>query len=328
MANKKFRVGTFNLYNLASPGSKFYRGIRYTDEQYQAKTQWIAEQLRRIDGDIVGFQEIFDGDALRDAVDQSAVYQDATVIVGETDGQKPVVGLVSRLPVLEYEFIPGFPQEAHLEINDMSVPCGCFSRPVLYARIELRKGLETLFFVVHLKSKNPIIRDKEHEHEPIERAIGKAKSLVVRTAEATALRCILLSKLQGNDNPVIVVGDTNDTGTAVTSEIIAGTPPWRNLNHEQKLHLWDVLLYNVKDIQARQSYRDAYYTHIHNGHYESLDHILVSQEFVHQNPKRLGQVEYVSVLNDHLVDDTLSDHKVPIWQSDHGQVAVTIRLRR
>ena len=164
MANKEFRVGTFNLYNLASPGTKFYRGIRYTDEQYQAKTQWIAEQLRRIDGDIVGFQEIFDGNALQNAVTKSAIYQDATVIVGETDGQKPVVGLISRLPVLEYEFIPGFPQEAHLEINDMSVPCGCFSRPVLYARIELRKGLETLFFVVHLKSKNPIIRDKEHEH--------------------------------------------------------------------------------------------------------------------------------------------------------------------
>ena len=95
MANKRFRVGTFNLYNLASPGAKLYRGIRYTDEQYQAKTQWIAEQLRRIDGDIVGFQEIFDGDALQVAVDQSTVYKDATVIVGETDGQKPVVGLVS-----------------------------------------------------------------------------------------------------------------------------------------------------------------------------------------------------------------------------------------
>ena len=195
MANKRFRVGTFNLYNLASPETKFYRGIRYTDEQHQAKTQWIAEQLRRIDGDIVGFQEIFDAAALQDALDQSAAYQDATVIVGETDGQKPVVGLVSRLPVLEYEFIPGFPQKAHLEINDMSVPCGCFSRPVLCARVEIRKGLEMLFFVVHLKSKNPIIRDKEHEHEPVERAIGKAKSLIVRTAEATALRCILLSRL-------------------------------------------------------------------------------------------------------------------------------------
>lgn len=88
-----------------------------------------------------------------------------------------------------------------------------------------------------------------------------------------------------------------------------------------------MLLYNVKDIQARQSYRDTYYTYIHNGHYESLDHILVSQEFVHQNPSRLGEVEYVSVHNDHLIDETLSDQAVPRWQSDHGQVVTTIRLR-
>ncbi len=154
-----------------------------------------------------------------------------------------------------------------------------------------------------------------------------ALSFSFRTAEATALRCVLLDKLRGNDHPLVVLGDTNDIGTAVTSEIIAGAPPWRNLRYRQKLRIWDVLLYNVKDIQARQSYRDAYYTHIHNGHYESLDHILVSQEFVHQNPKRLGQVEYVSVLNDHLIDETLSDEKLPVWQSDHGQVMATIRLR-
>ncbi len=327
MANRRIKIGTFNLYNLARPDQRFYGGIRYTEEQHHLKVQWVAEQLRRMNGDIVGFQEILDASALQEALDRSQIYASATALCGETDGQKPVVGLVSRLPVLEYEFIPSFPQEARLEINDLSIPCGCFSRPVLCARIELREGLHVQVFVVHLKSKHPITRDQADEHDPVERAIGTAKSLIVRAAEATALRCILLSKLQGNDDALIIIGDTNDAGTAVTSEIIAGSPPWRNLRYEQKLRLWDVLLYNVKDIQARQSYRDAYYTHIHNGHYESLDHILVSQEFVHQNPKRLGEVEYVSVLNDPLIDETLSEEKVPIWQSDHGQVVTTIRLR-
>lgn len=45
-------------------------------------------------------------------------------------------------------------------------------------------------------------------------------------------------------------------------------------------------------------------------------------------PKPHSTVEYVSVLNDHLVDDTLTEHKVPVWQSGHGQVTATIRLRR
>jgi endonuclease/exonuclease/phosphatase family metal-dependent hydrolase len=327
MANRRFKVSTFNLYNLVLPGEKYYGGRCYSQEQYQAKVGWTAEQLRRINGDIVGFQEIFHAKALQMALEESSVYSDATALVGEGDGQRPVVGLVSRFPILEYEFIPGFPEEARLEINDMSVPCGCFSRPVLYAKVELREDLEVMVFVVHLKSKNPIIREGAEEHDPVERAIGKAKSLIVRTAEATALRCLLLNKLKGNDDPVIVLGDTNDISTAVTSEIIAGSPPWRKLRFEQKLRVWDVLLYNAKDIQARQSYRDAYYTHIHNGHYESLDHVLVSQEFVHQNAKRLGEIEYVSVLNDHLIDETLSDEKLPPWKSDHGQVVVTVRLR-
>jgi predicted extracellular nuclease len=39
------------------------------------------------------------------------------------------------------------------------------------------------------------------------------------------------------------------------------------------------LLYNTKDIQARQSSGDFYYSHIYNGHYEGLDHILVSKHF-------------------------------------------------
>ncbi|MBN1642123.1 MAG: endonuclease/exonuclease/phosphatase family protein [Anaerolineae bacterium] len=327
MADKRFRIGTFNLHNLALPESRFYNGIVHSQEQYKLKVQWTAEQLRRMNGNLVGFQEIFHREALEDVLRESGLYDGATAIVGETDGTKPVVGLVSAFPVIEHCFIPTFPPAAFLEINEMAVPCGCFTRPVLYTKVELPTGLQLIVIVAHLKSKNPIVHQDTDEHDPVARAIGKAKSLIVRTAEATALRCLLLEWLEGNDNPVIVLGDTNDISTAVTSEIVTGSPPWRNLRHAQKAHIWDVLLYDVKHIQARQSYRDAYYTHIHNGHYESLDHILISQEFVRQNRRRLGEVEYVSVLNDHLIDETLADEKVPRWQSDHGQVVVTIRLR-
>jgi hypothetical protein len=104
-------------------------------------------------------------------------------------------------------------------------------------------------------------------------------------------------------------------------------PPWRQLPSERKKALWDVLLYHVRDIQARMSYRDYYYTHIHNGHYEGLDHIMMSQEFVAQNPASIGRVSYVSLLNDHLVDATLSREGIPNWKSDHGQVVATIELR-
>ncbi len=208
----------------------------------------------------------------------------------------------------------------------MEIPLLKFSRPILKVRLEIRTGLEVFVFVVHLKSKRPKMSEDAKPHDPRERSKGHARSLMLRAAETTAMRHLLLDTLQDTYDPVIVMGDFNDDGGAVTSKIMSGSPPWRNLDRKDKERIWDALLYNTKDIQARQSYRDVYYTHVHNGHYDSLDHILVSQEFVRQNPSRVGYVEYVKVFNDHLVDDTLSDDKIPLWQSDHGQVVVTVHL--
>ena len=326
MARTRFKIGTFNLYNLVLPKTRYYGRLMYSSEDYQKKVQWIADQLGRMDADLVGFQEIFHRDALKQVLDTSGLYPGANLVTGSERSGGPVVGLLSRFPIIEHEFIDKFPPEAQLEMDETPIPLNTFSRPVLCAKVELPTGQEVLVFVVHLKSKNPMIREGADRHDPVERAIGKAKSLIRRAAEATAVRCLLLERLKGNDDPVVILGDINDTGQAVTSEIMAGSPPWRKLQRKVKEYVWDVLLYNVKDIQARQSYRDVYYTHIHNGHYESLDHILVSQEFVQQNPDHIGIVEYVRVYNDHLADDTLSGDVIPNWQSDHGQVAVTIRL--
>ena len=100
MSKKRFKVATFNLYNLVSPEHKYYGGRRYSPGQYEAKIHWTAEQLRRMDGDIVGFQEIFCRDALQEALGESGIYPNATALVGDGDGKRPVVGLVSRFPIL------------------------------------------------------------------------------------------------------------------------------------------------------------------------------------------------------------------------------------
>lgn len=327
MSEKRFKVGTFNLYNLVLPQVYYYGNRVYTAEDYQKKKEWVASQLRKMDADIVGFQEIFHRAALQDVIQYSGIYQNATVIVGDERSEGPVVGLVSRFRVLEYHFVPDFAPAAQLEIDGLQVPISRFARPVLWAKIEIRPGLAVMVFVIHLKSKNPVIAEGRDRHDPLEEAMGKARALVRRAAEATAIRHLLLDKLKDNDNPVIIMGDVNDTDNAVTTEIMVGTPPWRNLDYAVKLRLWDTLMYNVKDVQARQGRRDVFFTHIHNGEYESLDQIMVSQEFVHQNPKRLAEVEYVAAFNDHLIDETLSQDAVPCWQSDHGQVVVTIQLR-
>jgi hypothetical protein len=70
----------------------------------------------------------------------------------------------------------------------------------------------------------------------------------------------------------------------------------------------------------------VYYTRLHDGHHESLDHILLSEEFSPTNPKRIGFFEYMRVFNDHLIDQKLANEEIPVWQSDHGQVIVSIEL--
>lgn len=108
--------------------------------------------------------------------------------------------------------------------------------------------------------------------------------------------------------------------------MITGAAPSRRLHKEQRAPLWNYYLQNVKDIQARQSTRDIFYTFIHNGHYECLDHIMVSHHFVRTSPYHIGYVEYVRTFTDHLIDETLSLDQLPRWQSDHGQVIATMRL--
>lgn len=326
MSSHHFRLATFNLRNLALPNTPFYREI-YSPEIYRRKTTWIAHQLQRMKADIVGFQEVFHAEALQETLAESRLYSHAKLIVSKHVEDGPAVALVSNFPVLSYQIFEQFPAAAKLDVQGVVLPFDRFSRPILSVKIAVH-GVECVVFVVHLKSKRPILPEGVDRHDPIERAKGQARSLILRAAESTALRTLLMQTLQNQDYPVIVMGDVNDSALAVTTQMIEGEPPHRELSGDRKREIWDVLLYNVKDIQARRSYGDFFYTHIHNAHYETLDHILVSQEFVSGNSRRIGQVGNVSVLNDHLIDQALSDDEIPVWESDHGQVVVALELDR
>jgi predicted extracellular nuclease len=326
MGNKKqvVRLATFNLLNLALPGNKFYGKQVYCQEDFDKKKAWISDQLSKMDADIIGFQELFDEDALREVMEEHPEYKHAELVMGARKGGSPAVALISRYPIKSHTVYTDFPER--LKVDDFVVPFIEFSRPILKVDIELKKGLVISVFVAHLKSKRPLIPNGVDRHDPLEISKGQARSLLLRASEANALRTILMEYLQHRTTPVITLGDLNDTHTAVTTQIVSGQPPPRYWPVAQKKKIWDILLYHVKDIQARQAFKDVYYTHIHNGHYESLDHIMVSQELVKENPNRVGRVVYVNVLNDHIFDSTLSGKRVKSWESDHAQVVVTIEL--
>ena len=313
------RIGSFNLNNLVLPGKPFYTCSPYSAAEYLLKLCWIRQQLRRMKADIVGFQEVFHLAALRQAVAYSEQYHQATVVLAGETGDKPRVGLLSRYPLSQLEIIEAFPEQFRLAFDDIVLPVHQFSRPLLKATVEIPDSGAMTVFVVHLKSKRPLLSPACDPQDPAALAIGKAKALTVRAAEAAAFRHILISELSGGGRPVTVLGDLNDTANAVTSEIITGAPTWRPAVSETAT----AVLYNAWDVQ-QNGHRDTdYYTHIYNGALENLDLVLVSRDFLHDYPQRRGYVSEVAVFNDHLVDDTMQP-PLPRWQSDHGQVTATI----
>ncbi len=319
-----FRVGTFNVLNLILPNLVYYGKEKYTQEQYDKKITWIAQQLDNMQVDIVGFQEVFSEEALKDVLKKTKNLKDAHIFMAknpETD--KPSVAVVSRFPITHTQSHHQLQVPLALEGME-AMPVEKFTRPIAEVEIEIKEGKKIHFFVAHLKSKRPMLLENETRDNPLDQAKGEARSLLCRINEAINLRAVLLDKLKNRGCPVILVGDLNDTTTAVTTQIVSGNPPFRKWPIEVKKKIWDVVLYHVKNLQARKSMQDMYYTHVHNGHYESLDHILVSQEFLGENKNSDWAVEYVRVFNDHLVDSTLSDDEVNYWQSDHAQVVAII----
>lgn len=321
------KIASFNLMNLALPDRPTYPGERLSANEYARKADWTADLLREMDADFVGFQEVFHREALVDVVNRSGCYGRATVDVAGETGNLPRVGFVSRLPVKKVEVIRDFPVEARLDVQGQFLPFTQFHRPVFRVQVELPGGLQAVILVVHLKSKRPMVDEGRPRHDPWEEARGQARSLILRACEAAALRWIILHEIRHTETPLILLGDLNDATHAVTSDILQGDVPNRYFPPEVKKKMWDIALYSCGDLQVRKSYKDVYYTHLHDSHYESLDHIFVSQEFINENPRHLAHVEYLRVYNDHLLDPSLTDEKPKPWVSDHGAVVVGLRMR-
>ncbi|WP_101068838.1 endonuclease/exonuclease/phosphatase family protein [Roseovarius salinarum] len=66
-----FTIASFNVKNLIGPGREYYRFQSYTPEEYAWKEDWLADQLLSMNADVVGFQEIFEEDALRAVIDET-----------------------------------------------------------------------------------------------------------------------------------------------------------------------------------------------------------------------------------------------------------------
>ena len=57
---RSWRIASFNVFNLNEPGLPMYRNREgWSEAAYQAKLDWGAQLLQRLQADVVGVQELW-----------------------------------------------------------------------------------------------------------------------------------------------------------------------------------------------------------------------------------------------------------------------------
>jgi endonuclease/exonuclease/phosphatase family metal-dependent hydrolase len=318
-------VATCNLLNLALPGRAFYPNHDpYDDAQYQRKIDWLGRTLARLGPDIAGVQEVWDEAALKAALARSGLRMAAAVAPGAEAGAQgtPRVGLISRWPIEDLYSIAEFAAADAVDVPEIG-RYARFERPVLHATVRTPAGLPLHLVVVHLKSKRPKYlqddegRALEDRDDPAITARATLRSLLMRAAEAAALRRLVVGITSRTRDPLVLMGDLNDGPHAVTTQMIAAT---QSVAFDRQAR--DTALYHAFDVQVEPALkRDLAYSHLHQGWPEVLDQIWVSEEFVAGSKFGIGDVRRVEVFNDHLHEARDGS------RSDHGFVRALMRLR-
>lgn len=316
---QEIRFATFNVRNLALPGIKYYDDQEpFTVEEYDAKVDWLAHQIDLLDADVIGFQEIFSQAALRDVLARTRRYRQAHHIGFDPDPVgghlTPNVALVSRLPltanIASYSELP---RNLAVSLPGTSSVVNRFTRPILHAQVMVSPQLIVNVFVCHLKSKRPDYRNGDAEEDPDQLGMAILRSLIRRGAEALGLRYLLTDHMQVHREPLIVMGDFNDVAGAISTQLVLGA------GRRVRNGFDDRLLESYRVQSRRDPLRDVGYTHMHDGNFETVDHILVSDHFNPASSLAMGDVSDVVYFNDHIALDQPET-------SDHGVVLVRIQL--
>ena len=294
-------------------------------------------------------------------------YTDAALAVAQNinDGgsgqRRPGVAILSRFGFAEEpEVIQDLADPVDIDFGPMGPDGGGtfrltrLSRPILKVRVPVGRHLITVFNC-HLKSKlgefvpqqgDPFPPEVDlTKYDAVGRALGGLRSALRRMAEAWVLRRAIVEELHAG-HPVMALGDFNEGEHAVSSEIISGERPFKNyawmLRHDAETPrdryseeedaqireaIESVRLHSAEKQFIRKSSRDMVYTAAFGGVYESIDQIYMSRHFLPDVKGSIGEMDYFSVLNDHLTDGSHAEAPYNKLASDHGQIIAHMRLK-
>ncbi len=307
---------SFNLYNFQKAGLKTHGDTPVAQGDYEAKRDWIRSMIREVEADVIACQELWHKDCLDDVLSAPDLADYKAHYIGP-EWYGIAVALIVRSPWTvdgNIETIKAFPFEELVKIDDgdgeddeLSISIKRFSRTIIKARIKHETSDRTPALTVvacHLKSKLPArVSAVDRAYRS---AVGSAVSTIRRTAEATALRMLLIDHMTGEGTPTVVLGDLNDGPESNTLSLITDQPTL-----SKRARGADKSLYSTLYLQQLNSFRDVFYTHEYKNHKGVLDHILVSEEFFEYSTDSIWSHKETRIWNDHIEDD----HP---YTTDHG----------
>ena len=332
-------AATANVLNLANPGRMFYANQDvYSQRDFERKINWLGGRIAALNADILTVQEVWDDAALKAAVNQSGLRYSSVIVPGAENNETnngegktppssgavntPRVGIITRLDVDNIQSIAQFPDNVRVQVPELG-EYAKFERPPLLAKLRMKHGQTIHVLTAHLKSKRPkFLQDAlgqitEDREDPKIQVRATLRSLIIRGAEAAAMRAVVVDVLQRTHEPLIVMGDFNDGPHSVTTQMIAAT---NEVAYDKGAR--DTALFNAYEVQGEMALKkDVAYSHVHQGFPEVLDQILVSEEFLYNSRFSIGDVRRVDYFNDHLQEG--KDRS----RSDHGFVRAVIRVR-
>ncbi len=222
VAHSKIKIATFNLFNYLEPPFAYYDFERiYSAEQWQKKQRWISDYLHEFKPDVVAFQEVFSPESLQELLFQQGypyfAIVDRAEVIDDFICRSPVVAIASRYPIKEVQS-PQADSELAVAIglqDDFS-----FSRRVLRATVDLPHIGDVDCYVVHFKSKRPLLEFEQDDSLPAEKNIveklkaqvlGGWGATVQRGSEAALLLVNMIARREQSGLPMILMGDFNNT---------------------------------------------------------------------------------------------------------------------
>lgn len=363
---ENIKVATFNLCNYLAPPDAFYDFENiYSQQQWDKKQAWIRNYLEQQQPDVIGFQEVFSAQSLKQLTEAAGYPYFAVIdepnVVDDFIYDSPVVAIASRFPITDFAAVTSN--------ADLNAPLGInnhfrFSRKPLRATVQLPQVGTCDFYVVHFKSKRSVT---DEGFSPIEtdttslevkaanslraEILGQWASTQQRSAEAAQLINAIWSRKIDSGHPVILMGDFNDEletsvlhhlladGGRVKSDLLTSTIAQRfRLQQSWSLFQQSLCHRNINKPEATvlldgsdqdkvqiPTKHPAPYTFYYGTKGMVLDYILLSGEFDPSFNESLAEVYDYHLYDRHLTNPS---YDIDSHSTDHAVVMISLRVRQ